>query len=354
MFIPPDPMLISPETLLARHRLSSRQVNDYLKGRRSVEPLEERLIRMEKLRCFLMLTRSLQQEGIWFMVLKGPVLSSRIYGDPCYRYYKDFDLLVKPESIRKVTGILKKAGFKPAVFDWPESSGREQKVLSHMNQYTLLRADKGMAIELHWRFFKYHILPRRVFHTLLVENLEEIQIGGQSFLQFNKEMELLYLVVHGGVHAWSRLKWLVDIHELLNRFSLDEEKFLKLSGRLGTQRLVSLCDALLQKYFPGSKRLPGSGRPLPVLLNYAQYRIENKLDIPFETAGEDWSKIRYRLMALPGIRYKLSTLKFSTFTEKELNRKWPPPSSLLVIIRLFFHRIFRVYRRTDFCFFGGN
>ena len=43
MFIPPDPMLISPETLLARHRLSSRQVNDYLKGRRSVEPLEERL-----------------------------------------------------------------------------------------------------------------------------------------------------------------------------------------------------------------------------------------------------------------------------------------------------------------------
>jgi len=337
--------LLSRETLHKRHNLSHQEIDSWMGEETSKEALPEKLARMEQLRLFLKITKTLQKEGIWFMVLKGPLLSQRIYDDPCFRYYYDFDLLTKPGSANKVIELLTSAGFRPIDFEWPQSPGRQKIILRYINQYPLSLPGKNMVIELHWRLFKYRVIPPRVFKALLDEHLEETQLGGQRVLQFSHEMELLYLVIHGGMHAWWRLKWLLDVHALLTRHPLDEEKFRALSRRLKARRLVTLCNALLQEYFPGSKQPPVTGAPNAFMLRYARQRIQDENLVFTESAGDVWNKRRYRWLAMPGFRYKISTFKLSTFTPQEVHRKWPPPHPLMVIIRRFFTRGFQVLRR---------
>ncbi len=337
--------LLPRETLHNRHNLSHQEIDGWMGEEKSKDALPEKLALMEQLRYFLKITDTLQKEGIWFMVLKGPLLSQRIYDDPCFRYYYDFDLLVKPTSVSKTIGMLMEAGFRPVDFHWPQSPGRQKIILRYINQFPLSLPEKNMVIELHWRLFKYRVIPPRVFKALLDEHLEETQLGGQRFLQFSHEMELLYLVIHGGMHAWWRLKWLLDVHALLTRHSLDEEKFRTLSRRLKARRLVTLCNALLQEYFPGSKQLPGAGKPKEFMLKYARQRIRDENEVFTESAGDVWRKRRYRWLAMPGFRYKISTFKLSTFTQREIHRTWPPPHPLMVIIRRFFNRGIQVLRR---------
>src|SRR5439155_735964 len=53
--------------------------------------------------------------GIGALVVKGPVLAVRAYGDPAMRSYGDLDLLVRPRDIRRATELMVAAGYHAAV-----------------------------------------------------------------------------------------------------------------------------------------------------------------------------------------------------------------------------------------------
>ena len=64
------------------------------------------------LRLTAELFRILQQftsEGIGALVVKGPVLAVRAYGDPAMRAYGDLDLLVRQRDIRRATELMSAA-----------------------------------------------------------------------------------------------------------------------------------------------------------------------------------------------------------------------------------------------------
>ncbi len=337
----PD-LAFTRELLHRRHHLSQQQIDDLL-GEKGESSLADKLRLMDKLQQMLHLFRIFHEKDIWFMLLKGPLLSQRIYDDPCYRYYGDFDILVKPGDVQQVAQLLVAEGFQPDYFDWPQNKSRQKRVTGYMNQYTLYHDQRDISIEIHWRLFKYCIIPNRLFQDLLDKEVEKTTLGGQVFWQFRHEMELLYLVIHGGIHAWWRLKWLVDIHEMLARFPLKEQKFLTLTRQLKAHRQVALCNALLERVFTHTPLLPHQGKSSRFLLHYALERMQDKNDNPHENLRYFWRRQRYRMAIMPGIRYKISTYKLSAFSQRDMHHPYLPPIGLVVIFRRFYLRLKQLF-----------
>jgi hypothetical protein len=329
----------SREVLYHRHRLSHQQIDQLLGEQKSGQYLPEKLAQMEQLGEFLKITGQLNKQGIQFIILKGPLLSQRIYGDPTFRYYKDFDILLQPRSMKETIGFFLSLSFYPDYFAWPNSKLKERLVFRHLNQYPLSHSPTGINIELHWRLFSNYIVADKTLNKLMEKNQEDVSMAGQTFRQFNNEFGLLYLVIHGGLHAWRRLKWLVDVHEMLNRFPLDEAKFLDLTRKLKAGRMVALCNAMLKEYFPGTKQMPCAKKVNKFHLRHSRHYILREQDQPGASLYDTWQRARFKLTAFPGLRYKLSAFRFSTFTQREVNENWFPPYPLLVIID-------RLWRKT--------
>ena len=328
-----------------RHKLSHQQIDDML-GDKGSPALEDKLRLMDKLQFMLQITRILHDNKRWFMLLKGPLLSQRIYDDPCYRYYGDFDLLCKEGDVAQVVHLLLAAGFQAVNFQWPEAASRQQRAIRYHNQYPMYHPEKDISVEIHWRLFKYHIIPRALFRELLSKELEQTTLGGQVFLQFRHEMELLYLVIHGGIHAWWRLKWLVDIREMLMRQPLKEPRFLDLTKQLKAGRQVALCNALLRHFFPDTPLMPCTHQTPSFLLSFALERIRDEKENPHENLGYFWRKQRYRLSLMPGFRYQCSTFKLSSFSQSDMHHPYLPPIGLIVIIRRFLLRLGQLLNPT--------
>ena len=334
-------MNFSREILYHRHRLSHQQIDQLLGEQKSGEYLAEKLVQMEQLREFFRITNALKEEGVEFICLKGPLLSQRIYGDPTFRYYKDFDLLVSPEKITQAILIFHSLGYQPDYFIWPQAALREQLVLGHLNQYPLTNPVNGINVELHWRLFGNLLKNEGIQKSLIKENQEKISMGGRSYTQFTHEFELLYLVIHGGLHGWRRLKWLVDINEMLKRFPLDENQFKKLSKKLKAHRIVSVCNEMLREFFPETRLLPCSENPRPFLVKFSRESIHRETEELSKSFPETLKRARFKLSAFPGLRYKLSAFRFSTFTQKEVNEDWFPPYPLLVILQRLWNKVFK-------------
>ena len=141
--------------------------------------------------------------------------------------------------------------------------------------------------------------------AIVNENLQQTVFAGKKFNQFTPELELLHLVIHGGLHTWSRLKWLVDIHEIINRFQIDKTKFETLAELLHAKRLVGLCNEMLGHYFPGTALLPVDYRVPKWFLKYPLHQIGRSSDTPV-FLPEDLFKYRwFHIEAFPNWRHRL-------------------------------------------------
>src|SRR5882762_2229855 len=94
-------------------------------------------------------------EGIGVLVVKGPVLAVRAYGDPAMRAYGDLDLLVRQRDIRRATELMMEAGYDAAV---PLAAIDAGKI---PGQYLFSRPDSKLIIELH-NDFTLRYFPRRL------------------------------------------------------------------------------------------------------------------------------------------------------------------------------------------------
>lgn len=295
----------SREVLFQRHRLSHQQINKFLGEQPHVLLMEEKINQLKQVALFLEITTALQKADIWFVAYKGPLLSYRIYNDVTYRRFKDFDFLIKPEEIPKTIAVLGNLGFVPRSFQWPSSGNKEKRLLLFLNQYTLDHPSKDISVEIHWSLLKYPVIRQEIFDLIIQENIQETVFSGQKFYQFSIEFELLHLVIHGGLHTWSRLKWLIDIHEIINRFHVDKPKFEILVKLLHAQRLVGLCNAMLSHYFPGTVLLPVDAPTPEWFINYSLHQIMRSTDTPVYLPKDLITYRWFHIQAFSHWKYKI-------------------------------------------------
>lgn len=332
---------LTGEILYHRHRLSRSQIDDLpgdfaesvLTGSNpdddwpAAEPgdddISEKVNQLNRVAEFIRITNKLREEGIWFIPYKGPLLSYRIYGDATYRRFKDFDILVNPGDVRWTIELLKNTGYNTVSLSLPAPGRRERRILKYTNQISLYHAGNDTSVEVHWRLFKDPVIGAVKMREIMEQNTVQITFAGYKFNHFTTEFELLHLAVHGGLHAWARLKWLVDIHEMVRRFKIDKDKFEYLVKLFRAERMTGLCNAMLRHFYPDSPLLPVDHKIPQWFLNYALYQAARETAVPIYLPEDYLKYTRYNLYAFRGMQYKIRRLHIMIrFRMQKFKNKW--------------------------------
>ncbi|WP_336788237.1 nucleotidyltransferase domain-containing protein [Paenibacillus sp. MMO-177] len=153
-------------------------------------------------------------QGIRMLVLKGPVLADMLYGDISGRTSGDLDILVSKADWDKAVNILVEAGYVRGeeYDDTAEVFGNTERKTHHISY---MHPQKNVEIELHWS-----LNPDTVIEPAFDELWSRRQPStlNKNMYTLGNEDLFVYLILHGTRHAWTSLRWLLDIDRMLGRF----------------------------------------------------------------------------------------------------------------------------------------
>lgn len=196
----------------------------------------------------LRLTRSLDQlfrlfqdNQIRALLLKGPALAQHLYGDTSLRTCKDLDILISLDEFDRTEQLLYSIGFTldydtPRIYNW-KKNGHHCNYSNHA---------EGVHIEIHWRLNPGSWLEP-TFDELWSRKEASFHANNPIYRLGDEDL-LLYLSVHGARHSWFRLRWLLDIAQLLEKelnWHLITELMQRYSYSLALGQALNLCNQLL-------------------------------------------------------------------------------------------------------------
>ena len=156
----------------------------------------------------------LEQAGAQPAVFKGWPLAENLFGHANARHSGDIDIAIASERIAAGAEALAELGYRPD--EGFEREGRilGSQALAREGRDLRLAHPAGKVVELHWRLTHYLGWPDLLaMPGALVR--QDTQAGPLNVL--SDQVNILYLPLHGGLHMWTRLKWLADIAPLAQR-----------------------------------------------------------------------------------------------------------------------------------------
>lgn len=150
--------------------------------------------------------------GIPFLVIKGLVLSSQYHGRMGLRVNHDIDVVVDPANMLRANQLLRDAGWTRIEPDAALEGQELADWIERTKDWVYLDPSGRVILELHHRLFDNPLLCEpgimaRAQSVRLFDQLEVRTLGPAD--------QPGYLALHGALHAWSRLKWLVDMGMVL-------------------------------------------------------------------------------------------------------------------------------------------
>jgi hypothetical protein len=250
------------------------------------------------------------------VLVKGPTLALRAYGDTGARQYGDLDFLVRHRDIGCASELMISAGYRA---DIPAAAIRAEKI---PGQYTFVRRSSPLLIELHTeRTMRY--FPRGLPIEDFFARRQNVTLDGHEIPALAIEDELVLVCIHGAKHLWERLTLIADVAAYTARqASLNWDASFETARRNGAERMLTagllLARTLLRAPLPASvdRRvrsdrsaarlvaqiagwLPSAGQALPGVLSRALYRMSMRgsaisglaylLRLTFSPTQEDWS-----------------------------------------------------------------
>jgi predicted nucleotidyltransferase len=228
--------------------------------------------------------------------LKGPVLAYDLYGDISLRTCSDLDLLIPLQDLDRAEELLLKLGYM-----------KDDYILTVLNDWkwrhhhlTYIHPHKNIKIELHWRL---NPGPAKEPHfEELWSRKRKSSLTSYPVYFLGKEDLFLFLVSHGARHGWSRLRWLVDIHQMVKQ-EIDWRKISQLLKRyqylqIGGQALI-LASQLLETPLVKEMKPLLSGSRSRVLAQEAIFYLEEMVNLHTDPVPEDVAKYhKYHLFSL--------------------------------------------------------
>lgn len=179
----------------------------------------------------------LEEEGISFLSLKGPLFAKMVYGDYNLRQSHDLDILIRQEDLKKADSILINSNYLRIHPDYELSRKQYRVNLKNSHDYSYKHNESKYLIELHWRLFS--LKDQFPIHLKdLFKNAVEYNIAGKEIKTLSSPHMILYLLVHGSVHSWFRLFWLLDITKFVQTNPIDWGMVVKEAQSMGIIRSV--------------------------------------------------------------------------------------------------------------------
>ncbi|MEM7256980.1 MAG: nucleotidyltransferase family protein, partial [Pseudomonadota bacterium] len=153
------------------------------------------------------LTKLFNNNDIRFLAFKGIALLGLLKRDLNQRQCGDIDLLIiEHESIVKADKLLCAAGYEK-IHEPDRAALANRKLLKFFSIKDIVyrHTVTNTVLELHFSLFNIDLLPLSNSHFF--ENRSQIRLGGTAIPVMSREDHLLYLLLHGSVSRWIRLKW---------------------------------------------------------------------------------------------------------------------------------------------------
>jgi len=235
----------------------------------------------------LKMTKLFQKQGIETLAFKGPILAQIAYGDITLRQFGDLDIFVKRANFRKVAELLTAQGYQPR---FPIETFSGEKVMFEMNNdCPFYDRKRGIAVEIHWDFFRKLALPTERLHPW--EHRRTVSLNGTPVTTLSDESHLLYHSLHGSKHLWERFIWIVDIDRLIRATpDLDWERVLEMAESMGAKRMFLLGPALASHYLhtplPVSIQKLCREAQLEEFIDYVDRELRRTIPTPEESLGK--------------------------------------------------------------------
>lgn len=223
-------------------------------------PLEIEKSLRERRRAQLLFTLSMTAElfrllekfraaGIESIVVKGPVLSVRAYGDPGLRQYVDLDFLLRARDLLAATRALTDLGYDP---DVPLAAIEAGKI---PGEYLFMKPGTRLLVELHTEHtFRYFPRPLPMEDYFARQTM--VALDGSRVPALSPEDEFVLICIHGAKHFWERLMWVADVAAMIAGGTQLNWKIVRESARaVGAERMVNVALRLAQEML--STEIPG-------------------------------------------------------------------------------------------------
>lgn len=180
-----------------------------------------------------------QRAGVPAVPHKGLWLAQVAYGGWAVRRITDLDLLIRARDFWRAQEILLAEGYAP----YPQLSERQtQAYVQYRHELAFQHSANRFIVDLHWGvWFARTIL--RFERMRFWERLRPVNIAGKTVTGLAAEDALLLLAMHGLVHYWSSLNWVMDIGQLIRAHpnTFDWTLVLRQAERLGVVRVLFIA-----------------------------------------------------------------------------------------------------------------
>jgi len=189
------------------------------------------------------LGQSLDEQGVAWLVFKGPVLAMQAYGDLSLRHAGDLDVLIDAEDVAVAEPLVEALGYQRVQPGFALSPRQWRAYRERFADFGYLHRRHQLNIELHWRlFYNSHLLPVSLSEVSSAAGSQ--QVAGIEVATMAWSDLILYLCAHGAKHGWFRMFWLVDVDRLMQGCSETQQRaLLQRAIELGAERM--LLQALL-------------------------------------------------------------------------------------------------------------
>lgn len=194
----------------------------------------------------------LQASHVQPTILKGVALSMKAYGRLGLRYNRDIDLLVPWGAVKTACDLLENRGYERIEPPAKAGAAEVERWLRRQKDLVYEHAAKGLMVEIHWRLFDNPHLLRFEDHG----RRDKVAISADFMVEtLPADLDLIFICAHGAHHAWSRLKWIVDVNAIFAQMSPDEMLRVYSAARtMNVHRMVAqaliLCSSLLGLAIP--------------------------------------------------------------------------------------------------------
>lgn len=180
-----------------------------------------------------------QRAGVQAVPHKGLWLAQVAYGGWAWRRITDLDLLIRARDFWRAQEILLAEGYAPYP---PLSAQQTQAYVQYRHELTFQHSANRFVVDLHWGvWFARTIL--RFERMNFWERLRPVNLAGKMVPGLAAEDALLFLAMHGLVHYWSSLNWVMDIAQLIraHQNTFDWSLTLREAERLGVMRVLFIA-----------------------------------------------------------------------------------------------------------------
>ena len=183
--------------------------------------------------------------------IKGILLNVHIYGGLGTRPCRDIDVWIKLSDYPRAINALLSLGYKKKLPTYELSGFKQSYYMQHRHDMAFYHPDKRILIEPHFRldyfginFFPWESLTRK-----------SIRVFNQDIMTLDDDYHLLYLMIHGSIHAWIRLRWLQDIALFIQSNKCDLKHVVDLAKQIKCEHLFEQTLLLINELFPSNNEV---------------------------------------------------------------------------------------------------